>query len=96
MNMFMCIFTCFFFFAGCGQKMAALNKFCFVSPWAAGLSHICDAQLVFWYSCCSTDVDLPPSASWPTIKEPALPSALCHTGHVCVFVCAYSISTTSG
>ena len=70
--------------------MAALTNrfFLLLSLWAADLSHLCDAELVLWDCCCSADVDSPPGASWPMMKEPVLPSTLTMED-VCVCVCMY-------
>lgn len=72
------------------QKMAALNNHTvlfFVSLRAADLSHLCDAKLVLWDCCCSTDVASPPCASWPVMKEPVPPVGPRH--EFCMCVCAY-------
>ena len=82
------------------QKMAALNNHTvlfFVSLRAADLSHLCDAKLVLWDCCCSTDVASPPCASWPMMKEPVPPVGPRHEFCVCVCICVcVCMCTASG
>lgn len=60
---------------------------CVCVPWAADLSHLCDAKLALRYCRCSFDVASPPCASWRAMKEPVRPNQPSPV-MVCACLCA--------